>query len=198
MGLISQDVVFEGPADDIFETEERDGGAYWYGRIFRHCYDVRWYFGWEGEPEYGCSLDVDTLTGKIMAATLYSVPNADDEPVDEVEIEGENGPKTLYYYDIFDHIIPADMTVDRFCTLLAEYWGFSGYRISDTVEDEYYHEYLPAVDGSTLLLDLADRSGNRYVTVFFEGDQPGVPMYIQLNQFPGYVSLMVGTVHAVG
>ena len=26
MGLISQDVVFEGPADDIFETEERDGG----------------------------------------------------------------------------------------------------------------------------------------------------------------------------
>ena len=36
------------------------------------------------------------------------------------------------------------------------------------------------------------------LTVFFDGDQEGAPMYIQFRQFPGYVSLMVGTGHAVG
>ena len=88
--------------------------------------------------------------------------------------------------------------MDRFCTLLAEYWGFTGYRIADT-DDDFYGEHWDAVDGSTLLRDLSsDTRGNYYMTVFFEGDQEGAPMYLQLAQFPGRVSLMLGTGHAVG
>ena len=64
----------------------------------------------------------------------------------------------------------------------------------------YFDEPRPPVDPDTLLKDMtnSDPGENYYLTVFFEGDQEGAPMYIQLHQFPGYVSLMVGTGHAVG
>jgi hypothetical protein len=63
----------------------------------------------------------------------------------------------------------------------------------------YFDEPQAPVDADTLLKDLNDSSeANYYLTVFFDGDQEGAPMYIQLHQFPGYVSLMVGTGHAVG
>ena len=91
------------------------------------------------------------------------------------------------------------MTIDRFCTLLAEYWGFTGYTIADTDDEYFYHQHFDAPDGSTLLKDLnADTNENYYLTVFFDGDQEGAPMYIQLHQFPGYVTLTLGTGHAVG
>ena len=69
-----------------------------------------------------------------------------------------------------------------------------------SADDEYfYHQHFDAPDGSTLLKDLnGDTRENYYLTVFFEGDQEGAPMYIQLHQFPGYVTLMLGTGHAVG
>ena len=190
LGLISQDVVFEGPAADIFENEEVQGGSYWYNRLFPHNYQVQWY----GDGEYACNLEVDTQTGKITLASITAYPREGDAPEDEiVDSDGD----VLGYYGIFDYIIPADMTVDRFCTLLAEYWGFSGYRIADIGYDEYLHASLPAVDGSTLLTDTSSREGH-YLTVFFEGDQEGAPMYIELDQFPNHVVLSVGTNHGVG
>ena len=55
------------------------------------------------------------------------------------------------------------------------------------------------VDPDSLLKDLnSDTRDNYYLTVFFEGDQPGAPMHIQLHQFPGYVTLSGGASHAVG
>ena len=67
------------------------------------------------------------------------------------------------------------------------------------MDDLYYEEPQVPVDPDSLLKDLnSDTRDNYYLTVFFEGDQPGAPMYIQLIQFPGYVSLMVDTGHAVG
>ena len=49
------------------------------------------------------------------------------------------------------------------------------------------------------MLDLPrSNPDNYYLTVFFDGDQEGVPMYIELTCFPGYVTLNVGTRHAVG
>ena len=91
------------------------------------------------------------------------------------------------------------MTVDRFCSLLAEYWGFSGYTLADTDAEAFYGTHWDAIDGSTLLKDLSsDTRENYYLTVFFDGDQSGAPMYLQLFQFPGYVTLMLGTAHAVG
>ena len=219
IGLLNPEVSFEGEADRIVETQEHKGDNSWYGRFFTHSYDVRYYLGpldWIDQTppsglerrKFGCNLTIDTLSGKITAATIDAragedaVPVREDvwkDPVDPSDPEGEWVEKPIYFYDNYADIFPADMTVDRFCTLLAEYWGFSGYRLAETVNDFYYDEPQASVDPNSLLKDLnADTRANYYLTVFFEGDQPGVPMYIQLNQFPGYVSLMVGTVHAVG
>lgn len=210
MGLLSPEVHFDGPARQIVEIEEHKGSAYWYGRFFPHSYDVRWYVGPIGADDgakYGCNLRVDTLTGKIMMAFIDAAADESDSPVRVVESElpvdfddptGEKEKHTYYYYDNFEDIFPADMTVDRCCTLLAEYWGFSGYRIADTV-DESYGTHFAAIDGSTPLRELSgDPTGNYYLTVFFEGDQEGAPMYLQLQQFPGYVCWSLGTGHAVG
>ena len=218
LGLLNPEVGFEGEANMIVEIKEHTGNESWYGRFFPHSYDVRWYLGAVGafqtppqdavQRKYGCNLTIDTLSGKITAATIDAkagedaVPVREDvwkDPVDPSDPEGEWVEKPIYFYDNYADIFPADMTVDRFCTLLAEYWGFSGYRLAETVDEFYYDEPQASVDPNSLLKDLnADTRANYYLTVFFEGDQPGVPMYIQLNQFPGYVSLMVGTVHAVG
>ena len=219
IGLLNPEVQFEGDPNMIVEIKEQKGDERWYGRFFAHSYDVRFYLGpvnWGNQTppaelvqrKYGCNLTIDTLTGKITAATIDAragedaVPVREDvwkDPVDPSDPEGEWVEKPIYFYDNYADIFPADMTVDRFCTLLAEYWGFSGYRLAETVNDFYYDEPQASVDPNSLLKDLnADTRANYYLTVFFEGDQPGVPMYIQLNQFPGYVSLMVGTVHAVG
>ena len=102
-------------------------------------------------------------------------------------------------YDNFTDIFPADMTVDRFCSLLAEYWGFSGYRLADTVDTQYYDAHWTPPAPESLLKDLrSDNTDNYYLTVFFEGDQEGVPRYIQMTKFPGYVQLSFGTGHSVG
>lgn len=219
IGLLNPEVAFEGEADRIVETQEHKGDESWYGRFFTHSYDVRFYLGpviWDNQSpsaelvqrKYGCNLTIDTLSGKITAATIDAragedaVPVREDvwkDPVDPSDPEGEWMERPIYFYDNYADIFPEDMTVDRFCTLLAEYWGFSGYHLAETVNDFYYDEPQASVDPNSLLKDLnAYTRANYYLTVFFEGDQPGVPMYIQLNQFPGYVSLMVGTVHAVG
>lgn len=218
IGLLNPEVQFEGDPNMIVEIKEHKGSESWYGRLFPHSYDVRWYLGAVGayqsppadsvQRKFGCNLTIDTLTGKMMAATIDARAAEDavpvregtwEAPADPSDPEGEWVEKPIYFYDNYADIFPADMTVDRFCTLLAEYWGFSGYRLAETVNDFYYDEPQASVDPNSLLKDLnADTRANYYLTVFFEGDQPGVPMYIQLNQFPGYVSLMVGTVHAVG
>lgn len=91
------------------------------------------------------------------------------------------------------------MTVDSFCTLLAEYWGFSGYTLGETVDEAYFDEPMAPVEPSSLLKDMPkDTAVNYYLTVFFEGDQEGAPVYIYLQQYPGYVMLSAGVTHAVG
>lgn len=201
LGLISPDFVLEGPPDQIVEIEESEGGDYWYGRIFRHRYDVRWYFGRDGGAKYGCSLGVDTLSGKITMASFYAVADENDEPVSEVPVYAPDGSaveEVWYLYDNFDDLFPADRTLDQFCEGLAGYWGFSGYHLGDT-EDEFYHSRTPAPDGATRLVDLPRSNGRgSYVTIYFDGDPDGAPMYLELNQFAGHVCMNVGTGHAVG
>ncbi len=200
MGLLSDKVAFIGEADDVYEEEEHTGDEYWYGRIFRHRYDVRWY-GRNGK--YSGNICVDTATGKLYAVTIDAKADEDDTPVGSTQVEQpidgdpEKGfeTKTWYFYENYGDIFPEDITVDKFCSLLAEYWGFSGYTLSDT-HDGFYNEDWDAVGGDTLLKELPQE--NYYLTIFFEGDQSGVPMYLQLNSFPGCVSLMLGTNHALG
>lgn len=218
MGLLNPEVQFDGEPNMTVEINEHKGSESWYGRFFPHSYDVRWYLGAVGAYQtppadavprkYGCNLTIDTLTGKMMAATIDARAAEDavpvregtwESPADPSDPEGEWVEMPIYFYDNYTDIFPADMTVGRFCDLLAKYWGFSGYRLAETVDGMYFDEPQAPVDPDTLLKDLdKNTKPNYYLTVFFDGDQEGAPMYIQLHQFPGYVSLMVGTGHAVG
>ena len=212
MGLLCPEVSFEGKPDAVVEIEPDTGDAYWYGREFPHAYDVRWYMstriGTELEvPEYGCSLRIDAATGKLIHADIEAIATEEDKPVSERTFEMETGDptnpekekKTLYFYDNFEDIFPANLTIDSFCTLLAKYWGFSGYLLGDTVDEAYFDEPVPPVKPSSLLKDLPSNTPeNYYLTVFFNGDQEGAPRYISLNRYPGYVMLSVGIAHAVG
>ena len=190
MGLLSQDVNLEGVEPEITEIEESVGNDYWYGRLFTHSYQVLWTEDKAETQKYNGFVDVDTLSGKITELFICAKADADAVPV---KTDGEYS-----FYDNYGDIFPEDMTVDRFCTLLAEYWGFSGYSLAETVDDFYATDY-EAIDGSTLLKDLNNVTGeNYYLTVFFEGDQEGAPMYVQIEQYPDYVALIVGTGHAVG
>ena len=87
----------------------------------------------------------------------------------------------------YSDIVPDGMTVGRCCAMLAEYWGFGGYTILGD-------------DGTMRDKLLTDFAGAGYITVFFAGDQSGVPMYIQLEGFTAgeEISLLIGTNHLVG
>lgn len=170
MGLISQEIRFSGPATRICELEEEQGDSYWYNRLFPHCYQIQWY----GGGKYSGEMRVDMRRGKVLYALICARP--------DVGVED---------------IIPGDLPADRFCGLLAEYWGFSGYRIADTT-DMFYGDF-PAISGSVRMKDVARIAPmNYYLTVFFEGDQEGAPMYICLNNFEDCVRLSFGDGHLVG
>ena len=200
MGIISEELNVSGEATRVVEIKERTGSEYWYGRLFTHSYDVRWY---GNDSKYFVNLGVDTITGKIKSATFEARADDTDEVVREIPAlvdptlpEEERGPEVYYFYQNYDDIFPADLTVDECCTMLAEYWGFTGYRLADTVDEAYYNAHWSAVEGGSLLKDMP--TDNYYLTVFFEGDQEGVPMYLQLDQFPGRVCFTLGTGHLIG
>ncbi len=215
MGLLCPEVSLSEEPDSIVEIEPSTGDEYWYGREFSHAYEVRWWMAARigtvlEVPAYGCNLRIDAKTGKIIQADIEAIATGDDEPASEKTLELEMGDpldstktvketKTIYFYDNFDDIFSADMTVDSFCTLLAEYWGFSGYTLAETIDEAYFDEPIPPVEASSLLKDMpTDTAVNYYLTVFFDGDQEGAPVYIYLQQYPGYVMLSVGVTHAVG
>ena len=201
LGLLNPNVQFEGEADTVVEIEEEQGGSAWYGRLFPHSFDVRWYFG---DRKYGCNLNIDTLGGKIMYLDLFADADEDAVPTGEIELTvGPDGEtKTFYYYENFDDLLPADQTVDGFCKALAGYWGYGGYRLADRGDPVYTEDYAAcfgSVDGSTRMLDVPwDMSGRCSLAVYFDGDAEGAPMYIEIMQYPGYVGMDVGIRHPVG
>lgn len=201
LGILRPEFALEGAADNIVEIEERSGGAAWYGRFFPHSFDVHWYFG---KQKYGCSLNIDTLDGKIKSATFFAVADVDAEPTEEIELtvgpEGET--ETFYFYDNYSDLVPADQTVDGFCSALAKYWGYTGYRLADKGDPVYtegYAAFFASVDGSTRMLDVPwDMSGCYFLAVYFDGDAENAPVYIAMMRFPGYVGIDVGISHPVG
>ena len=202
LGLYSKEItVIDEPADFTMEAPAQDGGDYWYDRLFTHSWYVRWHSD-ETNP-YFINLKVDTTSGKIVDMALEAKADEDDVPVRETEMEipnGDNGETTVMlmkYYDNFDDLIDPNITVDGYCSLLAEYWGFDGYTLGDTVEDSFYHLDVEPPSGDSLLTDIS-KMDDYYLTVYFEGDQEGAPMYVQLISFPFDVCLLTGTNHAVG
>lgn len=189
MGILSQEVQIGSEAKQIIERREETDPEFYFERLFKRRYDIRVY----GDGKYSVNLYIDMETGKI---TYLSVGAKADENDGLAERAGWNGEKA-YYPANYDDIIPADMTVDELCTLLGEYWGFTGYTLSGT-KDGFYRYDTDVPTGDMLVFELGDEP---YLTVYFDGDQSGVPMYIDLYGFIGdgggvYVNL--GTNHGIG
>ena len=189
MGILSQEVQIGSEAKQIIERREETDPEFYFERLFKRRYDIRVY----GDGKYSVNLYIDMETGKI---TYLSVGAKADENDGLAERAGWNGEKA-YYPANYDDIIPADMTVDELCTLLGEYWGFTGYTLSGT-KDGFYRYDTDVPSGDMLVSELGDEP---YLTVYFDGDQSGVPMYIDLYGFIGdgggvYVNL--GTNHGIG
>ena len=189
MGILSQEVQIGSEAKQIIERREETDPEFYFERLFKRRYDIRVY----GDSKYRVNLYIDMETGKI---TYLSVGAKADENDGLAERACWNGEKA-YYPANYDDIIPADMTVDNLCTLLGEYWGFTGYTLSGT-KDGFYGYNTTVPSGDMLVSELGDEP---YLTVYFDGDQSGVPMYIDLYGFIGdgggvYVNL--GTNHGIG
>lgn len=187
MGLIAEEMTIRDQPEFVMELEEEARDPYFFGRILHHRYLVR-----DFDDKYLVELTVDTATGKASRVNLEAYGEEGDEkiPGREMEINGT----VYYYYSNFDDLFHPDMSIDEFCTLLAEYWGFEGYTLSGT-QDHVYNYDTQAPSGETLLKDICDKA---YLTVYFEGDQSGVPMFVELCSFPGNLYLGFGTGHLVG
>ena len=195
MGILSSEFrFFDGEPDYLGEAPNMGVSDYWFGRIFPHSYIIR---GTTADGKYFMNLFVDTMSGKIVQLTTEAKADETDEPIPGSEGVWDNGDELIpyYLYDNYDDILPDGMTVDKFCTLLAKYWGFSGYRLAQT-DDAMFHYAQLNPGGGELLTDFA--GANSYLTVYFDGDQSGTPMYISLDRFPGRVNVLFGMLHQVG
>ena len=193
MGILSQEVQIGSEAKQIIERREETDPEFYFERLFKRRYDIRVY----GDGKYAVNLYIDMETGKITYLSVGAKADENDVPVGESEWwNGEKNEKT-YIYANYDDIVPAELTVDELCTLLEEYWGFTGYTLSGTKDGNYgYDTAVPS--GDMLVSELGDAP---YLTVYFDGDQSGVPMFIELGAYgsnPGRVYVLIGTNHTVG
>lgn len=209
LGILSEKFSVEGiAAERVIELPVFEGEDYFFGRIWPHRYSVQWYKGTpEGNP-YTVITQVDTAEGRIMAVTIEAAASEDAVPYrvledqyvpvgyDEEKQEPIMDTVDYEYFDNYEDIIPEGITVDQLCSRLNEYWGFEGYSIVETVDEFYGFGDVATPTGDSLVRDLPQ--DNYYLSVLFEGDQQGVPRYIQTCEFPGYVCMIIGTNHAVG
>ena len=110
------------------------------------------------------NLFVDTMSGKIVHISTEAKADETDTPIPggDVTVETGNGTETFHTYNNYDDILPDGMTVDKFCTLLAKYWGFSGYRLAQTDDAMFHYAQLnpgggEAADGLCRREQLPDR-----------------------------------------
>ena len=209
LGILSDKFSVEGiAAERVIELPVFEGEDYFFGRIWPHRYSVQWYSGTPETNPYTVITQVDTAEGKIIGVTIEAVASEDAVPYkvledqyvpvgyDEEKQEPIMDIVDYEYFDNYEDIIPETITVDELCSRLNEYWGFEGYTIVDTVDDFYDFEDIATPSGDSLVRDLPQ--DDYYLSVLFEGDQQGVPRYIQTVEFPGRVCMIIGTNHAVG
>lgn len=187
LGLLSENIYIKDSPDVIREFDEQRAYEDKFGRILNHRYAVR-----SNTDEYTVCFNVDTKDGKVRYFNVQAFGDEYDEKVEGREIEF--GDRIYYYYDNFDDLFDPRITIDQFCSRLAKYFGFSGYRLSSTV-DEFYGYNTDVPDGHALLSTICDEA---YLTIYFDGDQRGVPMYVQINHLPGGLIMNVGVTHAKG
>lgn len=186
MGLVSVHHVLAPVEDDYLGISYEQIG--FYDRIIPECY----YVNCATEDGNWININIDKETGKALKCAIDIRMQDGDEKLDKEPLDMGKGE--MYYYDSFDRIMREDMTLDEYCTLLNDYWGFDGYTISGSEYDDYnYDTEAPA--GSTLIKDLMDEP---FVTVFFDGDQKDTPMFIEGMLFPENNHFSFGYSHAVG
>lgn len=189
MGLLSDQINFlDEPVYNAFPVDADTMDAYYFHRQRSAGYMVQWQ-----TERYFASLRLDDDSGKLSAITITVQADENDIPVRE---EKDPSSATYRYYDNYAALFPETLTVDQFCTLLCEYWGFDGYSLEPTVDSFYQIEVAPPA-GETLLKEM-DMGENGYLTVLFHGDQEGVPRFVQLADFPDSNVLIAGTGHLNG
>ncbi|NCB51886.1 MAG: hypothetical protein EOM54_08415 [Clostridia bacterium] len=181
LGLITADVTLDGENTRIYQYDE-DTVYKWPYRILNPIYCIQNYGG-----KYSTVVYVDTLTGKITNFSIQAWADEDAEPVPGKELVMPESDRVLYYYENFGDIFDPNMTVGEFCEKLADYWGYDGYTIGRT-EDDFYGADSDGPADDALLTDCY----SPYITVYFDGDQQGVPQFIQIYDFPGGAYIVVG------
>lgn len=167
------------------------------GDIHSHPEGVRVDSYWS-PTGYAAYVTLDVHTNKIISLDITKIHDEDDVPIDP---EPHNwGGEDFYMYDNLDDIVPADLTLNELCKLLADYWGYSGYTLGANnrpVPTDYsphlWETFTPT--GSETLRELLD---NDYIRVYFEGDESENPMYITPKLMLAYTYFCVGYYHPVG
>lgn len=175
-------------ASHLGVTEPGEKATTFNDRILPPCYQV----SCGTEEENWVSLYVSIDSGKALACSIATHPQEGDAQLDKDPIDMDG--RKLYFYDNFERVMREDMTLDDYCALLNDYWGFDGYTISGTQYADYGYDTQPPA-GDTLMKDLMDQP---FVTLYFEGDQEGMPMFLEGNYFPEDTHFNFGFFHTVG
>lgn len=190
-GLISADVTLDGENTKIYQVDQDALMSLpgWPYRLLNPIYSIR-----NDDPSYSTSVYVDTITGKIINLTVQAWADEDAEPVPDKALVMPESGEVFYYYENFGDIFDPAMTVGEFCSRLADYWGYDAYTIGRT-ESDFYEADSDGPSDDALLKDCYEP----YITVYFDGDQKGVPQYIQVLDLPRGACINVGIRgHAVG
>ncbi|MBP3622656.1 MAG: hypothetical protein J6J19_01160 [Oscillospiraceae bacterium] len=138
------------------------------------------------------TLYVSIDSGKAFSCHV-SIHAQEGDPQLDKEPANVNG-RDMHYYDNFARVMREDMTLEEYCALLNDYWGFDGCTISGTKYAPYGYDTQPPA-GNTRMRDLVDQP---FVTLYFAGDQENMPTFLEGHFYPGNTYFSFGFYHAVG
>ena len=189
LGIIQVNLEPDQEATKIFKTQGQELGLDFFHRIIYPNYHVQLFDG-----KYKFVTQLDMASGKLQFISITAKADEEDRVYQEENSLPDGSSQTLTRYDNTDDLVSPELTVGELCAALAEYWGFEGYTLSGTENTDYgWDTEAPAED--SLVKDILDRP---YITVYFDGDQEGVPMYVELYSVSGATVLSIGTNHLVG
>lgn len=189
LGIIQVNLEPDQEATKIFKTQGQELGLDFFHRIIYPNYHVQLFDG-----KYKFVTQLDMASGKLQFISITAKADEEDRVYQEENSLPDGSSQTLTRYDNTDDLVSPELTVGGLCAALAEYWGFEGYTLSGTENTDYgWDTEAPAED--SLVKDILD---GPYITVYFDGDQEGVPMYVELYTVSGATVMSIGTNHLVG
>lgn len=189
LGIIQVNLEPDQEATKIFKTQGQELGLDFFHRIIYPNYHVQLFDG-----KYKFVTQLDMASGKLQFISITAKADEEDRVYQEENSLPDGSSQTLIRYDNTDDLVSPELTVGELCAALAEYWGFEGYTLSGTENTDYgWDTEAPAED--SLVKDILD---GPYITVYFDGDQEGVPMYVELYTVSGATVMSIGTNHLVG